>query len=101
MLSRQRYLDKLRIVDVDPYPLPNPTWSKSETSFPSSVLPRHCKLFDIYYEFLHNGRHVGVEKPRGLQPVDVWLDQRCSGFCEKWLSRCTSEGMIVLDFCLS
>ena len=38
---------------------------------PSSVLPRHCKLFDIYKEFLHNGRHEGVEEPRGLQSVDV------------------------------
>ena len=39
LLSRQRYLDKLRIVDVDPYALPNSAWSKSEASFPAVSYP--------------------------------------------------------------
>ena len=39
LLSRQRYLEKLRIVDVDPYALPNLEWSKSEASFPAVSFP--------------------------------------------------------------
>ena len=35
VLSRQRYLEKLRIVGVDPHALPNPAWSKNEASFPA------------------------------------------------------------------
>ena len=41
VLSRQshRYLEKLRIVDVDPYKLLNSAWSKSEASFPAVSYP--------------------------------------------------------------
>ena len=41
MFSRQsqRYLEKLRIVDVDPYALPNSAWSNSSASFPALSYP--------------------------------------------------------------
>ena len=35
-LSRQRYLDKLRMIDgVDRYTLPSVSWTKDEASFPA------------------------------------------------------------------
>ena len=39
-LSRQRYLDKLRVIDnVDPYTLPSGAWGKDEASFPAVSYP--------------------------------------------------------------
>ena len=39
-LSRQRYLDKLRMIDgVDPYTLPSGSWTKDEASFPAVSYP--------------------------------------------------------------
>ena len=39
-LSRQRYLDKLRVIDgVEPYSLPSSSWTKDEASFPAVSYP--------------------------------------------------------------
>ena len=39
-LSRQRYLDKLRVIGgVDPYTLPSGSWTKDEASFPAVSYP--------------------------------------------------------------
>ena len=39
-LSRQRYLDKLRVIDgVDPYTLLSGSWTKDEASFPAVSYP--------------------------------------------------------------
>ena len=39
-LSRQRYLDKLRVIDgVDPYTLPSGSWTKDEASSPVVSYP--------------------------------------------------------------
>ena len=43
-LSRQRYLDKLRMIDdVDSYTLPSGSWSKDEASFPAVSYPDSIK----------------------------------------------------------
>ena len=93
-------MEKLRIVDVDPYALPNPAWSKSDASFPA------VSSTDIVNYLIFTMSFYTMEDMKAWKSVEVY-NQLTSGwisdvqFFVKMVVRCTSEGMIVLDFCLS
>ena len=92
-------MDKLRIVDVDP--LPNSEWSKSEASFPAVSYPDIVNYM-IFTKSLYTMEDMKAWKSLKAynQLTSSWISD-VAVFVKKWLSRCTSEGMIALDFRLS
>lgn len=76
VLTKQRYLDKLRIVDsVDPYSLPNSAWSKKEACFPAVSYP------DIVNYLIFNKSFYTMEDMKAWKSLEAY-NQLTSG----WIS---------------
>ena len=73
MLTKESYLDKIRIVDsVDPYSLPNSAWSKKEACFPAVSYP------DIVNDLIFNKLFYTVENIKAWNMLETY-NQLTSG----------------------
>ena len=76
VLSKQRYLAKIQIVDgVDPYSLPNSAWSKEEACFPAVLYP------DIVNYVIFNKSFYTIEDMKAWKSLETY-NQLTSG----WIS---------------
>ena len=94
-LSRQRYLDKLRVIDgVDPYTLPSGSWTKDEASFPAVSYPDivNYLIFGKSFYFMDDMKAwKSLEAYNQLTSgVDLWSIR----VCEEWISCCKREGKL-------
>ena len=97
-LSRQRYLDKLRMIDdVDSYTLPSVSWTKDEASFPAVSYPDSIKYLIFgksFYTMDDMKAWKSLEKLESVQPTNIWVDRWSIRVCEEWISRCKREGKL-------